>query len=898
MQSPLQRIISFTLAFVLLTGMACKLIIPEAAETGAPSPTSAPGDTSVPPPAGEVSPPEQPTPTFPFPISSVPRFATYREVAGNVASQLKHENIQPGLNNVRIPFMLSPQQIDRLSQVGFVVSPGQEKEFYSLYEKARYNNLPVLVTSDSLLHVYHLMFDKVLRTAESDYFIPLLRQLNGALIQRADQVYQPLQGTAWEDAARRTVAFIGVASRLLDPAASVPAYAQDLVDAEVSLVNSASGIQPSPLFPGLDNGEDYTQYIPRGHYTKTEDLKAYFRAMMWYGRMTFRLKTSDPDVGKAETRSALLLTHILRTTQLNGLTGMQAWADLYSPTVFFVGRSDDLTVLQYGDVLDAIYGKEPDLQTLTDEGRLDQFIDLAEQLPPPRILGIVIEYTEDEEQQTKGLRFMGQRFVPDAYIFRQLIFRNVGTVTHRRGLPKGLDLLAAMGSQRAYQHLDEAGDTSYEQYPQQMDKVRNWLAGLSVDEWTETLYNTWLYSFYPLIQAPTDGYPAFMRSDAWLDKQLSTVLGSWAELKHDTILYAKQVYAELGGGPPAPSPVPPKGYVEPVPVFYARLAALTQMTREGLETRGLLNEDDKQGLLRLETLANDLYSIASSELYGEALKDEDYERIRFYGGELEELTMLAADKQGEEEPGGTPSFMEEEQQAAVIADVATDPSPSGTEFNEPIVLEVGVGRIDEIFAVVPVIEPDGSQYLQVAKGGVFSYYEFPWPARDRLTDEKWRDMLKQDQAPDLQSWTSSYYVQQGEFASLNTPIINYQTSVSFMFWDPANSLVNLEAFSEPLRPELQSLANQKQYVGHQLMYYQVRSTDLQSDKLAVVTVREVWHDKLYSFSGDYPSYEENPIAERGPYSLDLTYTLGLIESEWGNYWQVVNIAYANPIPGW
>ncbi len=352
-----------------------------------------------------------------------------------------------------------------------------------------------------------------------------------------------------------------------------------------------------------------------------------------------------------------------------------------------------------------------------------------------------------------------------------------------------------------------------------------------------------------------------MRSEAWQDKQLNTVLGSWAELKHDTVLYAKQVYAELGGGPPPPPPAPPKGYVEPVPVFYARLAALTEMTREGLETRGLLSEEDKQGLLRLETLARDLHSIAASELYGDALKPEDYERIRFYGGELEELTMLASDKEGEEQPG-TPVFMEEEQQAAVIADVATDPDPGGPEFFEPIVLEVGVGRINEIFAVVPVVEPDGSQYLQVAKGGVFSYYEFPWPASDRLTDEKWREMLTQDQAPALQPWTSSFYVEQGEYANLSVPIISYHTNVTYLFWSPSDSLASLDANSEQFRAELQSLASQKQYVGHQLLYFQVRSVDIQSNTQAVVTVREVWHDKLYSYSGDYPTYEEEAIAER------------------------------------
>jgi hypothetical protein len=139
-------------------------------------------------------------------------------------------------------------------------------------------------------------------------------------------------------------------------------------------------------------------------------------------------------------------------------------------------------------------------------------------------------------------------------------------------LPNGLDVMAAMGSDRAYAILDELGETAYANYPEQMEKMQTWTDGLTTDEWTETLYTTWLYTFEPLLAEPGEGYPQFMQSEAWLDKQLNTSLGSWAELKHDTILYAKQVYAELGGGGGInPLPLPKaRGYVEPVPEFFAR----------------------------------------------------------------------------------------------------------------------------------------------------------------------------------------------------------------------------------------------------------------------------------------------------------------------------------------
>jgi hypothetical protein len=877
----------FHLILVLvLLSLACRLASPPGAATQAPQPIAPSQPATQPatqPPAATPSPAAPPLVARPLPA-----FAKYELPPLSIAPAVLHEPLAPDLSNVRVAFLLSDGLRQRLAQNGFVVAPGVEKEFFTLYEKARYDNQPIFVTSDSLLHVYHLLFDKVLRTAERNAFIPLLRDLNAALLTQADAQYQALKTGPWEDAARRAVAFVAVASRLLDPAVQPPDYAAGLVSAELELIERADGMWPSPIFPGLELGEDYTQYIPRGHYTLGDDLKRYFKSMMWYGRMTFRLKAKDAEIGKAETRSALLLVQALKDAQVNGRPALDAWQALYSPTAFMVGRSDDLTALQYFDVIDAVYGASAQLSDLVDEAKLDSFIQLAFQLPPPRILGLVIMDTDDIEQTTKGLRFMGQRFVPDAYVFRELIYRNVGSRETPRGLPKGLDWFAAIGSERAYQLLEGMGETEYENYPEQMQKVRAWLAGLTVVDWTETLYNTWLYSFHPLIQPPGDGYPAFMRSTAWLDKQLNTVLGSWAELKHDTILYAKQVYAEFGGGPPPPPPEPPKGYVEPVPEFFARLAALTAMTRSGLGERGLLDEADQASLDALEALARSLQTMAEKELRGEPLSEDEYTTIRNYGAQLENLTMAAADTDLADP--NAPRFMEEQPQAAVIADVATNPPDAS-------VLEVGVGRINAIFAVVPLVAADGSSYLQVAKGGVFSYYEFPWPMADRLTDEKWRAMLAENAAPPPPEWTASFLVNETEYEELSRAIFEFQRSATEAYWfRQPDTLPGSGPGIAGLKSHILDLAANDRYMGHQLLDTQVRSFDIQSPTLAVVTVRETWQDVLYTI-GDYsPDFSDQVVSQRGPYSLDAAYTLGQVDRGAGPFWQVSGVVYAEQPP--
>ncbi|OQB00628.1 MAG: hypothetical protein BWY25_01757 [Chloroflexi bacterium ADurb.Bin222] len=895
----LSRLVLMVLALTLIAAGCQPSPTTEAPTTAAPTVAS----PTTPPPTSEKS----PTPVVPPRAKSL--FAPYAPQPVSSSPSLTQPAIAPDLSNVYVPTVLSAEQRARLARDGVVGSPGaQEKEFFTLYEKARYANVPIFITSDSLLHVYHLMFDKTLRTAETEYFYPLLKTLNRALITQVDAQYQQLRGGPWEDAALRTVAFVAVAGKAADPGFPVPAYAAELAEAELALIQAADGIWPSPLFPGLQFGEDYTQYIPRGHYTLSEDLSAYFKSMMWYGRMTFRLQTQDPAIGEAETRSALLLVRALRNTQVESRPALDVWADLYDPTAFLVGRSDDLTVLDYIPVIDAVYGKNPPLTTLADDAKLREFIAAADALPSPRILGLVIAVTDDETQVTKGLRFMGQRFVPDSYIFRQLIYRNVGTLSDRRGLPKGLDILAAMGSERAYELLDAMDETHYANYVSQMEKMRAWTGSLTVEDWTETVYNAWLYTFYPLLEKPAPQTPSFMQSTAWQDKQLHTSLGSWAELRHDTILYAKQIYAELGGDwmPTPPDPLPARGYVEPVPEFYARLAALAAMTRDGLASRSLLGAQDADSLSRIEELALALKQMAEKELAGIPLTAEEHERIRYYGGELEHLVIASADQP--ENASGAMPYMEEEPQVAVIADVATDPDPQGIGIPQPVVLEVAVGRVNDLHVVVPLIEDDGSIRLEVAKGGIFSYYEFPWPAEDRLTDEKWRALLDDNAAPERPEWISSFFTPEGEYSDLQSALYNFQRAwvntvyyLDLQYVSSDYQQLARGAALDLITAEVNALRGQKHFEGRQWVGTDYRSFDRQSDTLAVVTVRETWQDTLYAYKGaQHPAetgdeHDLQAIGERGPYTLDVTYTL---EREADGSWSVTRMVLANARPAW
>lgn len=632
---------------------------------------------------------------------------------------------------------------------GFYVSSDYgSDEFFSIYENDRYNYIPNFVTTDSMMHTYHLYFSRLLKSVEKEHFIAALTQISQTMQTESMTQLAALKGTDWENAAKRNAAFFSVALSLLQPDAQVPAEVSDVVQQELSLISGAAGITESPVMnlggaSGVDAlQEDYSQYIPRGYYAASDDLSRYFKAMMWYGRLTFRAADDD------QSRSALLLTEALENSD-----ALKSWEEIYTITSFFVGASDDSGIYEYAPLIQSAYGgwpKAADLPKLDKQWKT--YAAAVAKLEAPVINSIPIydaTIQPDKEAAVKGFRFMGQRFTLDASIFQSLVYRAVdaNAAGEQRMLPSALDVPAALGSTAARKVLTDAGADGYKNYPENMASLQKYFASAPDALWTGSLYAGWLNTLRPLTETKGAGYPPFMQNEAWALKDVNTFLGSWTELKHDSILYAKQVYAEMGGGPA--DEIDDRGYVEPEPVLFGRLSQLSQATSDGLAAYGVLDDADKDALGLMADLAKQLMTISEKELRGEALTDAEYDLIRTYGGQLEHFwTEALRDETGAGEltPMNYP--------AAVVADVATDPNGS--------VLEEGTGYIKDIYVIVSV---EGS--LRIAHGGVYSYYEFTQPIDQRLTDEAWRAMMgiQPDesggwaQTPTVQvpAWTQAFY---------------------------------------------------------------------------------------------------------------------------------------------
>lgn len=546
------------------------------------------------------------------------------------------------------------------------------------------------------------------------------------------------------------------AKKLIEPRAEVPQLVADLVVGELAKIDAHAGFDNSDIFIYK---EDYSQYVPRGHYTRSDQLKRYFRTLMWYGRMAFLLKGAEfwgpmgealisVEDAKIQTIQAVLLAKSLDAVNVGQRSGRRIWERIYAVTAFYVGLADDLTPYEYLGAVDKVFGSSFEPTILKDE---DNFFALKVELAllrSPKINGgtgsvfvippVTPESLDGVLDKTKGMRFMGQRFIPDSYMFQHLVSPEVldyiGNAVPKpftygfdgagwtRCYPRGLDVMAILGSDRARMILVEEGDTDYIDYWLRFNELKAEFDAFGLSDWNRNLYWGWLYSLRALIEGFSEGHPNFMQTQAWQKKELNAALASWTQLRHDTILYAKQSYT------PPRSSIPPAvtGYVEPVPEFYGRLLALTQMTRQGLSDLNALSAQAAERMTSLENILSRLIEIANKELTNQALSEDDYKYIRGFAKTLE---------------GAITGVEEKGLKTTLAADVHT-------HIVEGKVLEEAVGYVDLIIVACP--SPDGSIFL--AAGPVLSYYEFKHPMSDRLTDEAWQEMLDSPDKPERPKW--------------------------------------------------------------------------------------------------------------------------------------------------
>jgi hypothetical protein len=631
---------------------------------------------------------------------------------------------------------LDAPELAKLKQQGFVIAPRRAFPNFAYGYKTIYGlDLPVYVSLDAILETVHLSYDAILKGLEERY-------LTGELRTMLTEARARLGQGAVDDAqaAQDLDLFLGVALSLLEGSHAAPVAGADAqtIAKLSSMARAAAGIERVELF-GVARDLDFSQFKPRGHYEESEALQRYFRASMWLGRTDLRLIETLPNgtrvFRRRQLEAVMALRHVLQGP------ARSAFDHVDQVVSAFVGEHDYMQLSEV-DALVADLGGDSAVGAASDQHIAELILEKG--YGAQRIASQVIFKDPSVADQTlpldRSFALLGQRYTADSHVFSNVVYDRVLVQgAPARYLPDPLDAAyAALGNDAALAPL-QPGLDKYG-YAPHLARMRSLIDAHGEDYWSSNLYNLWVSSLRAASPGPeladpaAAGVPALVSSEAWQRRVLNTQLASWAELRHDTLLYVKQSYTS------GVACVFPDGYVDPYPEAFERLRLYAL---KGQEISALLPANDVSFSAPVKTYFEELAKVSTT------LRDMAKSQRSGTPFNAEQMAFLNdAVKSGFGGCGGPSTYQgwyarllfdkSDEDMDPTIADVHTDPGGD----RPPAVLHVGTG-----LPRLMVVTANSCEGPRAYAGVVSSYHEVVVPSLERLTDTEWAKRAKDAEVP-------------------------------------------------------------------------------------------------------------------------------------------------------
>jgi hypothetical protein len=635
---------------------------------------------------------------------------------------------------------LEQPELDVLGQRGFVISGRQRFPTFTYgYASIYAMDLPVYISADSIADALHRSYDEILMTLEA-------RLLRVQLDLLLEDLQQNLKSKPASEARSDLDSYLAVARGLLSNNRQAQAGAdRDQIDDLISKAEAAEGHETITLF-GAERELDFSQFKPRGHYEDDPALQTYFRAMMWLGKVDFRLvETVD---GARQVLNRPQVQAMLLLASLFDATDTERFHRVDGVVRAFVGESDNMTLTQIPDLLSAL--------GIEDAGELDSVPDdvlrktiLEQGFGKQQILSDIMEGNPEQPAPLNAsFLLFGQRYVVDSHVFSNVVWDRVHEY---RMMPDPLDVAyAALGNDQAVSLLHD--DLAKYKYSGNLAVMRTLVDEHGADFWHANLYNDWLSALRALspvranMTQPPPGMPSITASEAWGRRVLNTQLASWAQLRHDTLLYAKQSYT---GSATCHFP---DASIDPYPEFYAAVGrfadhgyALADLTENTDATD--LGDRMRDYFGQMRDVAHTLEAMAKAELAGDELSAD---QLAFINDAVVINRVPAGCTKVEEAAGWYTRLFFDQAKALeydpTIADVHTQPTDAGGN---------DVGRILHVATAEPrlmIVTEDGCDAPRAYAGLASSYYEQITENWERVTDSEWQEQLQSSGPPDAPRW--------------------------------------------------------------------------------------------------------------------------------------------------
>jgi len=618
------------------------------------------------------------------------------------------------------------EMMSHLKQDGFVINKANYEQLFHVYDENYYDYTPSFITTDLYLQVLHMHISKEMQSIEEEKMISLITGLLSNQYNLTKTTASTTNNNTIKKAALWNQVYYAIALNLITGKPfEVPLEYKEAYRIETERAQNAQGNKSDFLGDSL---MDYTQFKPRGNYTRTESLKKYFKCVKWLNSASIYL---DQDEGLSRS---IMMAYTLMKSETS-LKKYQAFSNVIK---FLAGEENNISLTLLMSIIKKMNNQNLD-QLLTKEN-LEKIRKQLYANDPKKMFAQGANSRTDNFLARKKLLFTAGRYTFDGEILQRLINikRDSLKTAPLRPCPKSLDIFAAMGNKTAEDILLNVykEKENWKNYPDTLNLLKRKFGNFN--DWNLSVYNKTMEAVLSLQKQNTTA-PYFMQTTSWKKKDLNTMLASWTGLKHDMVLYIEQPSgAEMGDGGEIP---PPQkiAYVEPQIEFWKKCIELLNLNKKMLEENGLMTEKLAYRNKELVKMAEFFVTISDKELKGIKISNEEFTTLSFIGGQVESLTLNIIDSQ----EGFTQQVNTPERYMAIVTDVFTytDYNKNGT------CLEEGVGMGDEIYVIAEI---NGLLYL--TRGAVFSHYEFTQPSSNRLTDEEWQKQLLEHNTPKESIW--------------------------------------------------------------------------------------------------------------------------------------------------
>lgn len=717
------------------------------------------------------------------------------------------------LDSIIEKFELTNDELELIRQNKFMVSERLSySTFGSAFHSIYYNDLPVFITTDAILHALHMSYDKILKNLELQMMSSNLEEYLRWLYNNFSVLENKYGGdTALANGLKDADLYITIAYSLItDQLQDGHVVNQDRIAEIWDLINAEKMAYISLFtFPDRTRKIDFSQFTVRGHYVYTHEdellgiksLEPYFRAMMWVGRTDFLLTPPPKNPWETPWSDAEIQRMNIGAFMLNELVEQSEKKEQleFNETVinYLVGKSDNITPGAFSSLLDniGITSAQQILDSLTFknlQAALNNDPDLAQQI-------LSDFYFMDPQTDEPGIlpvsyRLSGQRFIIDSYILGNVVFDKLIQDGKKlmRMMPNPLDALFVLGNNDALPLLKQ--EFKKHEYSEQLANLRFLVDKKPDDFWNGSLYNAWLNGIRELNPGTeTDSQPLFMKTAAWHHEKINTQLASWSQLRHDNLLYAKQSYT---GGTGCSFPY---SYIEPYPDFYREIKQFAHKAGNFFEQLSGTNYELQRiadFFPHFESVMEKLEVLANKQLNGQLFSEEENEWLKsmlFAGGGsgIPPYTGWYVDLFYDNWDAAEYDF--------TVVDVHTQPTD---EFGNVVgkVLHTGTGQIN--LGVFIATCPFSYEKQMAYVGPTMSYYETITNDFKRLTDQEWEELVWDNEVPQRPLWTNIYLAgNKGEKREksielpsqlyISAPVISSGSTLMNVYPNPVRNVLNI-----------------------------------------------------------------------------------------------------------